>query len=317
MNGSNPSPLTRIGVFYDGSYFYQVSNFYYFGHDRRSRISVSGLHEFICQRVAEEESTEARFCKIASGHYFRSRVSASEAQNMGNALYYDRVFDDILSYEGVTTHYLPVRSGRRGNDRDVDVWLALEAFDEALLDRFDVFVLIASDGNYSPLLRKLSSYGKRSMVLGWDFNYTSDDGRIMSMRTSQELLETATYPLYMHEVIDNRTSQDNPVINNMFTPNTRPKDGPVRQAPPTRDRDNDEREPIDVEPGEYEGTILKLLNGFGFIAHPDYPNNLFFHFQSTVGIEFSDLYLNDPVSFDIDQNDKGEDIAVNVQLILD
>ena len=39
--------LVRIGIFYDGYYFYKVSNYYKYEHDRRSRISIAGLHDFI------------------------------------------------------------------------------------------------------------------------------------------------------------------------------------------------------------------------------------------------------------------------------
>lgn len=42
------------------------------------------------------------------------------------------------------------------------------------------------------------------MVLGWDFEYTNDFGKEMTTRTSQDLLEEVSYPVAMHEIIDNR-----------------------------------------------------------------------------------------------------------------
>ena len=51
----NQQKLTRIGVFYDGNYFLHVSNYYAYHHERRSRLSIAGLHEFVRHKVAEEE----------------------------------------------------------------------------------------------------------------------------------------------------------------------------------------------------------------------------------------------------------------------
>ena len=139
----NQKKLTRIGVFYDGNYFLHVSNYYAYHHERRGRISIGGLHEFIRHKIAEEEQKDMHLCQIVDAHYFRGRLSAQEASNEGNRLYYDRLFDDILMMEGVTTHYLPVRttfSGQR-QERGIDVWMALEAFELALHKQFDVLVL--------------------------------------------------------------------------------------------------------------------------------------------------------------------------------
>jgi hypothetical protein len=54
------SKLMRVGVFYDGNFFFHVSNYYHYHHERRARISVSGLHEFIRHQVAESERSERR-----------------------------------------------------------------------------------------------------------------------------------------------------------------------------------------------------------------------------------------------------------------
>jgi len=51
------SKLTRIGVFYHGNYFSHVSNYYHYHHERKARISVSGLHEFIRHEVADNEGS--------------------------------------------------------------------------------------------------------------------------------------------------------------------------------------------------------------------------------------------------------------------
>ena len=79
MTNSRDLNLTRIGVFYDGNYFLHVSNFYNYFHERKSRISISGLHHFIRNHVAQQEGTDERLCQIVDAHYFRGRLSANEA----------------------------------------------------------------------------------------------------------------------------------------------------------------------------------------------------------------------------------------------
>ncbi len=123
MTNSSVQDLTRIGVFYDGNYFLHASNYYYYYHERKSRISISGLHEFIKNQVAYEEGTDVRFCHIVDAHYFRGRLNAKEAKLAGELLYNERVFEDILMSEGVITHYLPLKNnqGIRG-EKGIDVW---------------------------------------------------------------------------------------------------------------------------------------------------------------------------------------------------
>lgn len=303
MTNNKDLSLTRIGVFYDGNYFLHVSNFYNYFHERKSRISISGLHHFIRNHVAQQEGTDERLCQIVDAHYFRGRLNAHEASQQGNSLFYDRMFDDILSSEGVTTHYLPVKTSQSGvrHEKGIDVWLALEAFELAFYKRFNVLVLIASDGDYVPLIRKLNTLGTRVMVLSWDFEYTNDYGKEMVTRTSQDLLEEVTYPVAMHEIIDNRVKKNEPLINNLFVPQTKKR---VFEKP---------KERATVTTNEKTGTIMTLKNGFGFIKYP--PNNLFFHYLNLVGVDFNDLKVEDKVQFIISKNDKGEDIAKEVKLI--
>ena len=75
MGNKHKTSLVRIGVFYDGNYFLHVSNYYNYVHSRQSRISISGLHNFIRHYVAQEEGIEAQYCQIVDAHYFRSRQS--------------------------------------------------------------------------------------------------------------------------------------------------------------------------------------------------------------------------------------------------
>ncbi|MCB0587869.1 MAG: NYN domain-containing protein [Phaeodactylibacter sp.] len=303
---NNGSFLTKIGVFYDGNYFYHVSNYYNYVHGRKSRISIKGLHDFIRYKVSELEGGGANIahCQIVDAHYFRGRLSAAEASNKSNQLYYDRVFDDILMSEGVTTHYLPLRGfGSRKTEKGVDVWLALEAFEQSLYKKFDVLVLIAADGDYVPLIRKVNSLGTRVMVLSWEFEFVDDYGNNRSTRTSQSLLEEVTYPIAMHTLIDNPEKRDTYVIKNLFVPKT----------PPAKFGEAESQSGAGNGNGYHTSTIFSLKEGYGFIAYP--PNNLFFHYSEVENVDFNELRVGDPVKFRIGVNDEtGQDIAIDVSL---
>ncbi len=300
--------LTRIGVFYDGNYFLHVSNYYAYHHERRSRLSIAGLHEFVRHKVAEEEGKQTHLCQIVDAHYFRGRLTAQEASAEGNRLYYDRLFDDILMMEGVTTHYLPVRTiaGYR-QERGIDVWMALEAFELALHKKFDVLVIIASDSDFVPLVRKLHTLGARVMMLSWDYEFFDEEGRRRTTMTSQYLMEEVTYPVAMHEFIEDNDETGVFPVNRLFVERRRNlgnTDAPIPPVVPTAIE----------EDGEVKtSTIFSLKDGYGFISYPQ-TNNLFFHFSFLEDTDFNDLREGDTVQFQIGKNDRGEAVAKHVKL---
>ncbi len=61
-------------------------------------------------------------------------------------------------------------------------------------------------------------------------------------------------------------------------------------------------------------TVLSLHDGgFGFIRHPEYPNNVFFHRRSLNNRDFADLKQNLTVIFDVLTDPKGP-IATNIDV---
>lgn len=309
--------LTRIGVFYDGNYFLHVSNYYTYQHARHARLSVSGLHQFIRQSVATEEDTDPRTCHIVDAHYFRGRLSAAEAQRT-NKLFADRQFDDILMKEGVVTHYLPIKQKPTGRvEKGIDVWYALECYELAVLKKFDVVCLIASDGDYVPLIRKLNTLGIRVVLLSWDFEFTDDAGQPRATRTSQDLLEEVSYPIAMHEVIDNRLKRNDAIINNLFV-KTEPAPVSVTARAATSlngQSEGAEEEDIDADDADqvYESVVKFLKSGYGFIAYP--PNNLFFHQTDMVNADFNLLREGDAVQFNKVKIDEERTVAKNVRRV--
>ena len=303
--------LSRIGIFYDGNYFYHVSNYYCYGHPRKSRLSIPGIHDFIKRYVSLQENISPAFCQIVDCHYFRGRLPALEA-NERQILLNERIFDDILMREGIVTHYLPIT---RGGEKGVDVSLALEVLELTLFKKFNVVVLIASDGDYIPLVRKLNSLGTRVMVLGWDFEYTDDNGNTRYTSTSSRLLNEAAYPLRMHDII-NGTKRIPDISPDMLFVNNQQNDF----------LHDDNELPLEMDdsvlndtlpfsdPIRRRGRIVQLRGGYGFISTDIPSKNLFFFMEQLRNCDFNELMLGDLMEYEPVYNDRGE-CCKNIDLI--
>jgi cold shock CspA family protein/phosphopantetheinyl transferase (holo-ACP synthase) len=292
-----PRQLTKIGVFYDGNYFATVSRFYKYHHDRKSWISIHGLHDFIRCRVAKEERVHYRNCQIIDAHYFRGRFSAKQCIEKGeNQLYHERVMDDILMRANVTAHHLPMNAV--GKEKGIDVWLALEAFEMSIYKHFDVVVLIAGDSDYVPLARKLKTLGIRVMVLGWSISYDAPNGEVKGTTPSQMLLNEVSYPVLMSEVIEEielaesvEDESEREWVRGLFQ---------VPKGQPQADGEDEWK----------AGTISKLKKGFGFLE----PGNVFFYYGVLTDLDFEDLYEGMEVSFRESVNEKGQPAALKVRV---
>jgi uncharacterized LabA/DUF88 family protein/cold shock CspA family protein len=311
--------LTRIGIFYDGNFFHVVSNYYAYHHSRKARISISGLHDFIRQRVAHEEHVDARMCQVVDVHYFRGRFSADEAEAAGK-LYSERVFDDVLVREGVTTHYLPM--GFSGTEKGIDVWFALEAYELAIYKRFDVCVLVACDSDYVPLVRKLNTLGTRVMVVGWDFEYRDRSDRVQTTKTSQALLNEVTYPVLLSSVIEDKTQKDK--VKDLFlaaavkssgdVSRSDVPQGSVAQAPVPQD--SVQRSPANTrtedeagirQAGRIQNLIVREAENryFGYIAPDSGGENIWFGERDLEEVTFATLARGDAVTFELGTNWNG------------
>lgn len=293
--------LLRIGIFYDGNYFYSVSMYYRYMHERKKHISIPGLHEFVKYHIAKEEEVDVRFAQIVDAHFFRGRLWARDA-DVRQTLYAERVLDDILMAEGVVTHYLPIASNKA--EKGIDVWLALEAFELAAQKRFDILVLITGDSDFIPLVRKLNSLGTRVMVLAWNFKWLDKNNFERETTTSVQLLHEVTYPVMMHLEIDDKSRRDDPLINGIFF---KPKQQSAQAVK------IETAAPLDNE--KWEGEILSVKDGYGFIKCSAFPGNVFYHYASLENRDFDDLFQGQRVMFGVEENEKGM-IARNVYVLL-
>ncbi|HNJ86358.1 MAG TPA: cold shock domain-containing protein, partial [Agitococcus sp.] len=222
----------------------------------------------------------------------------------------ERLFDEVLMREGVTTHYLPL--GPDG-EKGIDVWLALEAYELSIYKQFDVLVLVACDGDFRPLLRKLNTVGTRVMLLAWDFEYTDRHNVQKLTRTAQVLLDEATYPVLMHQVIDDRSARNDQQINKLFL---YPKEeqailnalnyGLPYPTMPTATANHASHSATTPSENRSLGIVQSVKEGgFGFITPDEDMENIFFHYSEVKNRNFTDLHIGDRVSYILGRNDKG------------
>jgi uncharacterized LabA/DUF88 family protein len=210
------SPLVRVAVFYDGSFFMNVSNFYRHNHPRGRNITFSGFQEFLRYKVAEKEQRDVAFCQIVESHFFRGRFSLNAAKQAG-ALENDRFIDQLLMYAGIVSHYYPMNEQvSPPQEKGIDVWLSLEAYDLAVHKRFDVLVLFAGDQDFVPLIRKVNGIGTRVMLSAMDGSYNDQRGNQRYIRTSQALIDEASYPIMLDQEFDSRTAKGDRIIDGVF-----------------------------------------------------------------------------------------------------
>ena len=298
----------KVGVFYDGSYYTHVSNYYNYVHPHHRRLHIGGLHDFVKHMVAEREGTKPNLCHIIDAHFFRGRFSARDANDKPNQLYYDRVFDDVLMYNNVQSHYLPVKDQQgRKREKGVDVLMALETYELCMLKRYDVVVLVACDGAHVPLVRTLHALGCKTMLMGWDYEYTDQEtGEQQTTKTSTDLWNEVSWPLPMHDLIEEGLQSDDPVVREMF----------VLRETIAREFDEESQEPMTFDPEDRRTSdVMSLHSGYGFIRFPE--NNLFFIHDDLVNAEFTDLQIGDQVEFSVAVNNRGQRVAREVKRIVE
>ena len=296
--------VCRIAVFYDGTYFSKVSNYYLYEDDRKARISLKGLHEFVVSEVAKNESIDSRHCQIVDASYFRGRLTAQQAHEQ-DKLFSERVFEDVLMRADVRMYqqHVKVRHDGLFEEKKIDVWLALEAYEMASLKRYDVCVLITGDSDFVPLVRKLNTLGSRVMLLGWDFKYARN-GQEFVTKVATDLIDQVNFHISMTTLLDpiqTRDRRNDPLINNIFMPRS------ADAAPKVEHKKNKNSDAAPATDGKRTGTIVTVNHdkGFAFIKTNGGGENCFLHANDLENASLEDLDVGSKITFSVEAGSKG------------
>ncbi|MCA9395366.1 MAG: NYN domain-containing protein [Candidatus Omnitrophica bacterium] len=199
-------------VFYDGGFF-RHGQIYFNYNEGRGWFSLPQLHITLEKYVASKIKTPVEITKVVGAHYYDGRPSTNVADS--DSLEKDRKFEMSLISAGVVPHYLALSEKLKGSppeesyylmQKGVDVKLALDALDFAHDNRFDVAVLIAGDGDFVPLVRKVTSLGKQVLVAYFEFDSWKDNigKNHKPCYVSRELIDAATASLNFNQLVKDR-----------------------------------------------------------------------------------------------------------------
>jgi uncharacterized LabA/DUF88 family protein/cold shock CspA family protein len=244
-------------------------------------------------------------CQIVEAHYFRGRHSAQIADDK-RQLFGDRQFDDILMSENIVTHYWPLRLTPLGSyeEKGIDVWLALEAYELAVLNKCDVVVLLVMDGDYVPLVRKIQALGIQVVLLYWEYAYQNKFNELKETKISSKLLRAVSHSISVSDEID-RTPKEG-YINQLFVRSLDDRDifEKLSGADYAEEKAAYSVEISNFSAAEFveaglpieESVILSLKSGYGFIRN-DAVGNVFFHHSNLENADFDALEVDMQVRY--------------------
>ncbi len=204
----------RLMVFYDGNYFKQGQLYFRYKEDR-GWFSLPELHGVLEKYVASKAKSPMEMTKLVGAHYYDGRATtrASEVDQLEK----ERDFEMALISAGIVPHYLAlsekVRPGSTPEDpeyilaqKGVDVKLALDVLDFAHEDRLDVAALITGDGDFVPLVRKITSLGKQAVIAHFDIPQWTDSRGVKHRASyaSKALVEASSWSLNFNHFIKDR-----------------------------------------------------------------------------------------------------------------
>ncbi len=165
-----------IGVFIDGGYYAKINE----GFRGTGEVNLSGLLDFICKKISQDNDIERNRLYITECHYYRGRYRAEDAKAK-NLLYSERKFEDMLIENDVIFHYKHLRTNPKGGviEKGVDTWFALDTYEMTLFREFDFVVLISGDADHEMLARKLKALKTHVILLTWDPANTASTSRFL------------------------------------------------------------------------------------------------------------------------------------------
>lgn len=199
MTAATHPPICRIGVFYDGTYFIAGARHFYF-HEKKGWPQLKELHSLIEEFIRKEEAGLYQQFRVVHSAWFQGRFNVDDAD--ADRLRMDRLRDFELMRAGVEAHFMPMTTSksRARTEKGTDVSLALEALEIGLTGTVDVVALVAGDGDFVPLVRKLMRKGIRTGLLYFEApeQKLADGKEIRPCFANPALIEVSNYSLNLN-----------------------------------------------------------------------------------------------------------------------
>lgn len=195
--------LSRIGVFYDGSYF-TYAQLHYNTFPDKGWIVFEPLHELIETIVADKEQGYNSY-KVVYASWFQGLKHSNQSEVKHLEIERNRHIDLIDA--GVELKF--THNNHDQAEKGVDVKMALEVLQVALDDKIDIAVLITGDGDFIPLVRALMKQGKRVLLLYFDY-----ENQHHKSFANKKLINSCNYSISFTEIENNKSLK--PYFKNLF-----------------------------------------------------------------------------------------------------
>lgn len=160
-------PVTRVSIFVDGSNFTPSK----LGAGITHKIDYQKFGAVLCEQFPGGTLVYLHYVAGAFRHPERQRhqLNAGEyAERLGRYNETKRLLDrleatpNIKVHRGVMLYRTPdAKDPRSIVEKESDVELALTMVDEARADAYDIAILVASDADFAPAVRRVRALGKR------------------------------------------------------------------------------------------------------------------------------------------------------------
>lgn len=149
--------------FYDGSHFNYAQNYFYGkGH---GWLSFQPFHKLLEDYIRKHDKGDFEY-KIVYAAWYQGLYSVLNAEDKHLKL--DRQRHQDLLHAGIETKFQPM-SQSSNKEKGIDVAMALDVFETALIGEFDLAVLVTGDGDFVPLVRVLHKHGILVNVAYFDY----------------------------------------------------------------------------------------------------------------------------------------------------
>ena len=232
----------RIGVVIDGHYFDRISFYYLVEHLMQKHLHLGAFYEWIRHKVAEINGVHVDKCHIVESQRFLGVPDTSESLLNRSPREQDFVDHNIKTNvvglqrdfekeegkkkereveneerkkKGLEPNTAPLNEIYR--EKGVDPYLAMRALLMAAKQDLDIIVLISGDGDFQKVPMVIREACKcKTMLLHWEYDSHTQEGKTSPTRTSHELLKEVHYNFEMHSIIEKGIEENDKLILNLF-----------------------------------------------------------------------------------------------------
>ena len=197
----------------DGFSFKRINDYYRYEHQRRSRLNVAALESYLRYEIANclnipSDSQSLSFEK----HFYHPSRSPHSFDYKGDFCKNMLKFEENLKKANYKIHYSQKTAaiGFRPNETlFADSMLAMQ------LKKFDIFILLSTQGQHAKILQQINASQVPSILLGWNAVCKNSSGMDSKWKTDKLLRKNASVYCQLEKTL-NLPKGKNPLADNMF-----------------------------------------------------------------------------------------------------